>query len=63
MKFILGVNFMEGNWELTKSQVEAIWRELPAESVLGIEIGNEVRAWTVAFPLGFWCLGGLTRTR
>jgi len=42
MKFILGVNFEAGNWELARQQVEAIRKELPGDSVLGLELGNEV---------------------
>jgi hypothetical protein len=43
MLFIIGINFEAGDWDITYQQYRALRRELPAEAVLAVELGNEVR--------------------
>ncbi|KIY98881.1 hypothetical protein MNEG_9078 [Monoraphidium neglectum] len=39
--FILGINFLAEDFQLTQRQMQAIRRELPNDAVLAIELGNE----------------------
>jgi hypothetical protein len=43
MKYIIGLNFYHQDFGLSKGQMDAAVAGLPASSIEGFEIGNEVR--------------------
>jgi hypothetical protein len=49
MRYIIGVNFYNQDVNLTRAQMEASLENLPKKSIMGFELGNEVRTWCNSF--------------
>ena len=43
MKYIISLNFFNQDANLTRGQMEAAVQKLPKKSIMGFELGNEVR--------------------